>query len=72
MEERLQINQYRVFAGCDEILAVEIGCLQGVENRQNAQQEQLNAQQREIRRQRQEINTLKKKKVVKKKTYEYE
>jgi len=45
---------------------------QGVENRQNAQQEQLNAQQREIRRQRQEINTLKKKKVVKKKTYEYE
>ena len=45
---------------------------QGVENRQSAQQAQLNAQQREIRRQRREINKLKHKKVVKKKTYEYE
>ena len=36
MEERLQINQYRVFTGGDQIFAVKIGCLQGIENRQIA------------------------------------
>jgi uncharacterized protein YcfJ len=41
--------------------------LQGVENRQNAQQAQIDAQQREIRRQRGEINRLKKESVTKRK-----
>ncbi|MGE0825047.1 MAG: YMGG-like glycine zipper-containing protein [Candidatus Binatia bacterium] len=35
--------------------------LQGIENRQNAQQAQINAQQRQINRQRRELNRLKKK-----------
>jgi outer membrane lipoprotein SlyB len=44
--------------------------LQGVENRQNAQQAQIDQQQREIRRQKAEINTLKRK--AKKPTYQDE